>query len=112
MQFHPTLDEKTIMEDPLPLTCHPVEKIRTMASVIIRNSDSTKYPPFDGYEYGEVRAFGEIIDNAIEDITYLVSLAETKESDLFHEDKRLQAELYALKKKYGERLSKLEKIID
>ena len=97
MQFKPTLDEKTIKKDPLPLMCHPVEQIRTMAKTIIFNSDSTEYPPFEKYNYGEVRAIGEIIDNAIDDIAYLVDLAETKENNLFHENKRLRAEIYELR---------------
>jgi hypothetical protein len=97
MQFKPTLDEKTINKDPLPLMCHPVERIKTMASIIIHNSDSTKYPPFDGYAYGEVRAIGEVIDNAVDDIKYLVDLAENKENKLFHENKHLQAEIYELR---------------
>jgi len=97
MQFKSTLDEKTIKEDPLPLMCHPVEHIRTMAAVIIHNSDSTKYPPFEEYNYGEVRAIGAIIENAVDDIAYLVGLAETKEDNMFHENKRLKAEIYELK---------------
>ena len=109
MQFKPTLDEKTIKEDPLPLMCHPVERIRTMAAVIMHNSDSTDAPPFERYNYGEIRAIGEIIENSIDDISYLVDIAEHKEIEMFHENEYLKAELHTLVEKYGKRLSNLEK---
>ena len=99
MQFKESLSKEELRRDgdPLSYTCHAIERIRTMATTIMDNSYNLNAPPFETYRPGEVRAIGEIIDNAVADIEYLVGIADDKANDMFHENKRLKAEIYELK---------------
>ena len=77
--------------------CHPVKRIRMMARTIMFNSVYTAAAPLEQYDCRDVGAIGEVIENSIDDIEYLVCLAEDDAIKLFHENKRLQAEIYELK---------------
>ena len=104
-----TMDELKKDTGPLSYVCHSISKLKMIANVIQTNSDSTCAPPLEVFQTEDVRAMGELIEDAALEIETLVNIAEDQNFKLFHENKRLKADIYTLKIDLGERMSKMEK---
>jgi len=92
-----TLDELKNDSDPLSYVCHSVSKLKMIANVIQTKSMRTDTPPFEIFQTEDVLAMGEIIEDCALEIKTLVDIAEDQGHLLFHENKRLKAEIYELK---------------
>lgn len=77
MQFKSSLTEDQICNDePLLLTEHPLSKLRLMSKLITREAVASGNKPFDFYRAGDVCVVGDIINDAIKEIEYLVNIAQ------------------------------------
>ena len=92
-----TMDELKKDTDPLSYACHSISKLKMIANVIQTNSTMTDAPPLEIFRTDDVRAMGELVEDAALEIETLVNLAEDDAHNLFHENKRLKAEIYELK---------------
>ena len=96
MQLKSFLTEDQILNnhrDPLFLTCHPLSKLKMAATIIFNECEDVDNIPLETFREGEVCALGEIIDDAADEIQFLVGLAQ-------EQFRRLENRLRELEKKY------------
>ncbi len=94
-----TIEELKKDSDPLSYACHSVAKIKLIANVTQTNSTDTDRPALGDYKSDDVRAMGELIEDAAFEIETLVDIASKQESNLSHEIKRLKAKIHELEKR-------------
>ncbi len=92
MQIKSAMTEEQIRNenDPLFLTCHPLGKIKMISTLIHNESSMKKSIPFESYRSGEVYAMGEIIDDAADEIGFLVCVAQDQMNRLENRVRELE----------------------
>lgn len=85
-----TDDEIRKDRDPLFLTCHPLGKIKMIATLISNESCMKDSSPFESFRSGDVYAMGEIIGDAVEEIEFLVEATQAQLIDLENRVRELE----------------------
>ena len=77
MQVKSAVTESQIRQDHdfLFLACHPLSKLKLVATVIFNESEGADNIPFETFRDGEVYALGELIDDAAAELEHLVAIA-------------------------------------
>ncbi|MBU4009510.1 MAG: hypothetical protein KJ882_01990 [Proteobacteria bacterium] len=103
-----TLEELKKDSDPLSYVCHSVSKLKMIANVIQTNCVYTDRPPLEVFKADDVRAMGELIEDAAIEIETLVDIAEDQGHDLWHENRDLKGTLENLQAETTELKKQLE----
>ncbi|WP_320043204.1 hypothetical protein [uncultured Desulfobacter sp.] len=82
LKSHMTEEQVRNDRDPLFLTCHPLGKLKMIATIISNESCTTNSIPFETFRPGEVYAISEIIDAAVDEIQFLVDITQEQFNEL------------------------------
>ena len=77
MQLKSFFTEEEIRQhdDPLFLTCHPLNKLKMVSTVIFNASEGLDAVPFETFRSEDVFALGEVIEDAADELDFLVKVA-------------------------------------
>lgn len=78
MQLKSFFTEEQIRNDndPLFFTCHPLGKLKMVSTMISNESGMNDSIPFETFRPGDVYAMCEIIEDAADEIQFLVDVAQ------------------------------------
>jgi hypothetical protein len=65
-------------EDPLFLTNYPLSKLKMVSTIIFNESKYMERTPFDTYRTNDVHALGQVIEDAADEIDFLVNVAKDR----------------------------------
>lgn len=84
MQLKSHMTEDTIRnnKDPLSFACHAMSKLKMVSAIICNESCMIDSVPFEAFRAGEVYAMGQIIEDAADELQFLMDVAQMQISKI------------------------------